>query len=134
MSATGPGSAPASPSAPASASGCCVASSPTTPLNGKTKPRRKRAEIRNPKAEDRRKAEARNPKKPLASPGMVQLTEQRRTDNGAPKPHAPVIGAFGLRASDFLRFSGFGLRICQPDAIRYNQEPSTQTLTLQALV
>ena len=57
-----------------------------------------------------------------------------RTDNGAPKPHAPVVGAFGLRASDFFRVSGFGFRICQPDAIRYNEEPSTQTLTLQALV
>jgi hypothetical protein len=64
---------------------------------------------------------------------MMQVQEQRRTDNAAPNLHAPVAGAFGLRASDFLRFSGFGPRICQPGAIRYNEEPSTQTLTLQAL-
>src|ERR1039458_2504896 len=134
MSATGPGSASASPSAPGLASGCCAASSPTMPPNGRTKLRRRQAEIRTPKAEDRRKTEDRNPKKPPASPGMVQVQEQRRTDNGAPKPHAPVAGAFGLRASAFLRFSGFGLRICQPDTLRYNQEPSAQTLTLQALV
>ncbi len=54
----------------------------------------------NPRPEGRRPKQARNPK----------------PDRSAPQAPAPAPSDFGLRTSDFLRPSAFGLRIWQPDA------------------